>query len=85
MNEMDDEAIEAYNDYKRLEQTVHDNQQLICECNLVSIGDVEDFIAARHTSSVDDIQETLGIGTGCRTCFYRSKDTIKMLLTKVNR
>ncbi len=56
------------------EQTLHD-EQLICECELVRRGRLEDTIARRGTPSLDDIRRALRLGMGpCQGgfCIYRA-------------
>jgi glycerol-3-phosphate dehydrogenase len=56
------------------EQTLHD-EQLICECELVRRGPLEDAVARRGTPSLDDIRRALRLGMGpCQGgfCTYRA-------------
>jgi glycerol-3-phosphate dehydrogenase len=45
------------------EQTLHD-EQLICECELVRRGRLEDEMSRRATASLDDIRRALRLGMG---------------------
>jgi glycerol-3-phosphate dehydrogenase len=45
------------------ERTLHD-EQLICECELVRRGRLEDVIARRRPASLDDIRRVLRLGMG---------------------
>ena len=56
------------------EQTLHD-EQLICECELVRRGRLEDEISRRTAPSLDDIRRALRLGMGpCQGgfCTYRA-------------
>ncbi len=56
------------------EQTLHD-EQLICECELVRRGRLEDEMARRTAPSLDDIRRALRLGMGpCQGgfCTYRA-------------
>jgi len=58
----------------RRERTMHDDQ-LICECELVSRGRLEEAIARRGTQNLDDIRRVLRLGMGpCQGgfCIYRA-------------
>jgi glycerol-3-phosphate dehydrogenase len=56
------------------EATLHDDQ-LICECELVSRGRLEDALAQRGTASIDDLRRILRLGMGpCQGgfCIFRT-------------
>jgi glycerol-3-phosphate dehydrogenase len=56
------------------EATLHDDQ-LICECEMVSRGRLEDALAQRGTASIDDLRRILRVGMGpCQGgfCMFRT-------------
>ncbi|MFN2488384.1 MAG: anaerobic glycerol-3-phosphate dehydrogenase subunit GlpA [Actinomycetota bacterium] len=58
----------------RREETLHDDQ-LICECELISRGRLEDAMRRRNTSDLDDMRRSLRLGMGpCQGgfCIYRA-------------
>ncbi|CAN5588520.1 anaerobic glycerol-3-phosphate dehydrogenase subunit GlpA [soil metagenome] len=58
----------------RREETLHDDQ-LICECELITRRPLEDALAAKGTTNLDDIRRTLRLGMGpCQGgfCIYRA-------------
>jgi glycerol-3-phosphate dehydrogenase len=73
----DSEQREFYRIGSRLagrERTLHE-EQLICECELVRRGALEDAIARRGAASLDDIRRALRLGMGpCQGgfCTYRA-------------
>ena len=58
----------------RREQTLHDDQ-LICECELVTRGRLEDALLERGTTNLDDLRRILRLGMGpCQGgfCIFRA-------------
>ena len=56
------------------EKTMHDDQ-LICECELIQRGRLEEALRQRHTTDLDDLRRTLRLGMGpCQGgfCIYRA-------------
>jgi glycerol-3-phosphate dehydrogenase len=63
------------------EQTMHDDQ-LICECELITRSRLEDAMARRNTVDLDDIRRTLRLGMGpCQGgfCIYRATGILHSL------
>jgi glycerol-3-phosphate dehydrogenase len=63
------------------EQTLHD-EQLICECELVRRGRLEDEMSRRETVSLDDIRRALRLGMGpCQGgfCIFRATGIVHEL------
>lgn len=59
---------------RRREATLRD-EQLICECELIGRGRLEDAIRADHTADLDDLRRRLRLGMGpCQGgfCMYRT-------------
>jgi glycerol-3-phosphate dehydrogenase len=59
---------------RRREEVLHDDQ-LICECELISRRPLEEAMARRHTTNLDDLRRTVRLGMGpCQGgfCMYRA-------------
>jgi len=65
----------------RRERTLHDDQ-LICECELISRRRLEAVIESRGTANLDDIRRALRLGMGpCQGgfCIYRAAGVLKSI------
>ena len=57
-----------------------DRNEVICECFLVSRGEIEDAIRQKKLKTVEDVGYVTNAGTGCGGC----RDKIQEILDKVN-
>ncbi|MBP3343893.1 MAG: (2Fe-2S)-binding protein [Bacteroidales bacterium] len=57
-----------------------DRKEIICECFLVSRGEIEDAIREKKLKTVEDVGYVTNAGTGCGGC----QGKIQEILDKVN-
>ncbi|MDR1544709.1 MAG: (2Fe-2S)-binding protein [Prevotellaceae bacterium] len=58
-----------------------DRNETICNCMGVTHGEIVDAITADGLTTVDEVGEATGAGTGCGGC----QDTIQEILDETNR
>lgn len=62
------------------------DDQLFCECNCVSVGELRSFCADKSTISFQEkfklIQENLKVGTACGSCIKTPNDIEKIIESK---
>ncbi|MDR2685020.1 MAG: (2Fe-2S)-binding protein [Prevotellaceae bacterium] len=57
-----------------------DKNETICNCMGVTRGEIVDAITAGGLTTVDEVSETTGAGTGCGGC----QDIIQKILDEIN-
>ncbi len=57
-----------------------DRKEIICECFLLSRGEIEDAIRQKKLTTVEEVGYATNAGTGCGGCV----DKIQQILDEVN-
>tara|TARA_B100001971_G_scaffold214585_1_gene252905 strand:+ start:112627 stop:112875 length:249 start_codon:yes stop_codon:yes gene_type:complete len=76
------EALGDLRDYQSNKFNSHD--ELICECNSLSLKDIQSFIDANQLSSNDlsQLEDSLGLGSGCSSCLKAKANWVIKLCFK---
>jgi bacterioferritin-associated ferredoxin len=57
--------------------------QIVCRCNLVSVGDIQEVISVYPNLPKDQIKHVLNIGTRCGCCNHKECPNIDVHFTEI--
>ncbi len=60
---------------------MENKKEVICECFMVTRGEIENAIRENHLKTIDEVGYMTNAGLGCGQC----KDKIQELLDRVNK
>lgn len=82
---MDSEEWEALGDLRNYQSNkFNSHEDLICECNSLSLQDIQSFIDANNLDRNDLVQleKKLGLGSGCSSCLKAKANWVNKLSFK---
>jgi bacterioferritin-associated ferredoxin len=75
------DSIDQLDDYMQHDNMpIQNSDFLLCECNVLSLKDIKNFIHEQKVDDLDQLCHLLKLGSGCGSCLKNYKSTLLKLL-----